>query len=93
MPGSIDDGELIRGRGIVDSVCLTLIRHFDISYNSVTETDSLQETLDVLMISMSSVLDVSLKFRIIKVDICDARGVLDPSRVVNSILMFTDREF
>ena len=92
MPRPVDQRELVRTRGVVDDVLFSLFRLLRVSDDSVAETESLMEALQVLIVLMGPVVDVLVELRVLKVNICDSWWVFDWFRVVFPILKLACRE-
>ena len=92
MPRPVDERELIRTRGVVDDVLFSLFRLLRVSDDSVAETESLMELLQVLIVLMGSVVDVLMELSVLEVNICDARRVFDRLRVILTVLKLACRE-
>ena len=92
MPRPVDERKLIRTRGVVDDVLFSLFRLLRVSDDSVAETESLMELLQVLIVLMGSVVDVLMELSVLEVNICDARRVFDRLRVVFTVLKLAGRE-
>ena len=86
MPRPVDQRELVRTRGVVDDVLFSLFRLLRVSDDSVAETESLMEALQVLIVLMGPVVDVFVELRVLEVNICDAWRVFNRLRVVFSVL-------
>ena len=54
--------------------------------DSVAETESLMEALQVLVVLMRTVVDVLVVLRVLEVNVCDARRVFYRLRVILTVL-------
>ena len=92
MPRPVDQRKLVRTRGVVDDVLFSLFRLLRVSDDSVAETESLMEALQVLIVLMGPVVDVLVELRVLEVNICDAWRVFNRLRVVFTVLKLAGRK-
>jgi len=84
---TINEGELIRTRGVVGYERLTRFVLFLISDDCMAQTERLQEAFQSLVILMGRVADVLIELSVLKVDICHTRRILYFIRLIYTILV------
>ena len=77
MSSTVDKGELIGRRSIIDSVVLSFLSLLNVSDDRMAKTKCFQERLHILMIRMSRVIKLILKLLILEINVGDAWSVLN----------------
>lgn len=92
VPCTIDQGELVRTRGIIDDILNSLRRLLNVSDDGMAKAEGLMEALQVLAVLMRSIIDVVVVLLVLKVDISDARWILDGLWIIFTVLKLSSRE-
>ena len=86
MPGTVDESELVRARGIVRDKWIILLVFFDICNYCVAQAERFEELLQFIMILVARLADVLIKLRIIEVDVRDTGWIFFLPRLIGSVV-------
>ena len=85
MAGSIDQGQLVGTRGVVGDILVALLVNFHVCDDRVAQAERLVEAFQVLVVLVVGIFDVIVEIGVLKVHVCDARGIVERLRIIFAV--------